>query len=83
MSRKLNLDCGKEPVVNVKRSAGLGLKLQSGEQVKTSDYLKIGTEERPEFAKTHNVNTSTMHLIFGLTVLLEHPTPERDGGVAR
>ena len=38
--------------------------------MKTSDYLKIGTEERPEFAKTHNVNTSRVHLIFGMTVLL-------------
>ena len=67
---QLNSDFGKESVVNIQRSAGQGLKLQSGVQVKTSDCLKIGTEERLEFAKTHLVNTSTMHLIFRMTVLL-------------
>ena len=79
---QLNLDFGKEPVVNILRSAGQGLKLQSGVQVKTSDYLKIGTEERQEFVKTHNVNTSTMHLIFGMTVLLSIQLQNEMGGVA-
>ena len=34
---------------HTKECRATGLKLQSGVQVKTSDYLQIGTEERPEF----------------------------------
>ena len=74
---QLNSDFGKEPVVNTQRSAGHGLKPQSGEEVKTSAYLrKAGICQDAQ--REHKQDAPDLRN----DSVAKNPTPGRDGGVA-